>query len=72
MKGNAQMDINKLTRNDIWDYTRVYTWGDDTPKNSYPASWELYAEDNSHVDEFCWVDHTGEYTQSLSNNTHCA
>jgi hypothetical protein len=68
MKGNAQMDMQNLTSSDIWTYTRVYMWGTDTPKNSYPASWELWNEDDNHVDEYCWVDHTGEYTPSHSTS----
>lgn len=50
------MDMKNLTSEALRKYTRTYLWGDDTPKNTYPAEWQLHPE-GAHTDSHCWVDH---------------
>lgn len=64
------MDIKNLTYETIQKYTRIYRWGTDTPKNTYPVKWQLHPE-GAFTDEFCWADHTQELHSPRDHHHYC-
>ena len=64
------MDMKNLTPEALRKYTRTYMWGDDTPKNTYPAEWQLHPE-GAFTDEFCWADHTEELHSPRDHHHYC-